>query len=243
MRLVWRTGTLLTCAICSTGLKYQSNPHHLSSLQEHGLLVLAPSSCIFRELFSIAAFTGSNGIALWKFSKWSRSVPFLKTSIWNKPLNFFSYQKENITKKNQTKTPNCKPEDHLAWEAHLHVPAGGMKPWDYYSTFYLPHVAGGNTDLAWNTVPGCGGRVQVCFITFPVSGWLWCSIWARSDSLGRCDAGSLCSAGVFPASEMGALTFAAFLLLFCLLSRLCWSFSAVSSWIFYIVSPTFASWH
>lgn len=118
-----------------------------------------------------------------------------------------------------------------------------MRSWDHYPTFYLPHVAGSNADLAWNTVPGCGERVQVCFIDFPVSGWLLCTIWAHSDSLGRCDTGSLCSAGISPAPEMGALTFPISLLLFCLLSRLCWSFNAVSSWIFFIASPAFASWH
>jgi len=48
----------MTCTVCSAGLKYQSNPHHLSSLLEHGSLVLTSSGCVFRELISIAVPLG-----------------------------------------------------------------------------------------------------------------------------------------------------------------------------------------
>lgn len=85
-RLLWRTGTLMTCTVWSTGLKYQSNPHHLSSLQEHGLQFLASSSCIFRELISIAVLSEGKGIVFWKGSKCSGLYLFLKppfeTSLW-----------------------------------------------------------------------------------------------------------------------------------------------------------------
>lgn len=77
-RLLWRTGTLMTCTVWSTGLKYQSNPHHLSSLQEHGLQFLASSSCIFRGLISIAVHSEGNGIVFWKSSKCSCLYFFLK---------------------------------------------------------------------------------------------------------------------------------------------------------------------
>lgn len=68
-------------------------------------------------------------------------------------------------------------------------------------------------------------------------------IWAQSDSLRMCDSGSLCSAGISPAPEMGDLAFPFSFLLFCLPSRLCWSFNAVNSWIFFVEYPAFASWH
>lgn len=72
---------------------------------------------------------------------------------------------------------------YLAWEAHLHVPAGGMMPWDHYSTFYLPHSAGTNADLAWNAVPDVEERSRFASwtslsledhcVAFPREVWCW----------------------------------------------------------------------
>lgn len=76
----------------------------------------------------------------------------------------------------------CTTADHQAWEAHLHVAAGGMTPWDHYSTFYLPHSAGSNADSAWNAVPDVEERSRFASWTslsledrwVAFSGEMWC---------------------------------------------------------------------